>query len=284
MSEEKTTLTPKEQELVDKYKTIARAVIANDPEGSFALKKAFDIVGGTLEKNDIDALGLRWLSNTKTERNFEMIDFLASINFDFNQFIVLDQKKERVGRPIPFCLLDSEEDHPTLMELLKRNIVTVDVMDGVGDSLLQSALAARHFDFAATLLSLGANVDQSNIAGQSALHYFAHKGDFCAVKWLCENGADPAKEDLKGQRPSEMVPESLPGGMDGDWDVECLYNLLEDYVVDFKNGNPFTTSEDFEKMVEREIQMFAPKEEGTPSEVDQGQADEFNNVVGKLTP
>lgn len=262
-------LSSAEQELVTKYKTLARAVAANDIEGCEALFKAYtEVHAKTLSPEEVHALGMRWLLNNKTVKDVEVAKFLGRIGFDFEQVIIVDPENERVGEPIPFRLMDSPEEHDLLMTLIENNLVDLNIGDGMGDSLLVTALDRQLYDLATRLKDAGLSVDSTNMAGQTALHVFAAKVNYGAIDWLCRNGADPTIEDIQDARASEMVPEEMPG-----WDVECLYELLEQYVVDFRAGNGFTSTPEFNEQVEKE------KPDHDPSRTLQDDLDEFDDVI-----
>ena len=264
---ESTTLTSDEQELVSKYKSLGRAVLANDPLGCRALYKAFLAQGRSLESEEVNALGLRWLMNRKTSYNMDVAKFLQELDFNFEQKIVLDQNTESSGRSIPFRLLEDPDDHAVLLELIQNGIYSPNIVDGIGDSLLSDALIAGYMDLSDSLYALGAKVDTVNMAGQTPLHIAASKAAYRAVDWLCRHGIDPTVEDLVRQRASELVPDSLE-----DWDVDSIYETLENYVVDFQAGNGYTSTAEFDMMLMREIEENTPpsdEEEITDEDFDE---------------
>lgn len=270
MSEEN-TLTEAAQAAASKYKTLGRAVMANDVPASEEILKIFQDSGKTLGETEILHLGLKWLGG-KNGRPIEMAEFLQKLGFDYEQHFAT--KDENVGMRLPFRMLDEQEDQDLLIELINRKWVDRDLMDGNGDTLLTNALQKNQFEFADKLLALGMDINSSNVAGQTPLHVFAARLNFGAVDWLCRNGADPLVEDLQNARPSEMVPEKMDG-----WDVESMYNVLEDYAESFAKGGSFVSSAEFDQMVTKEK---GPEGEGQD---DDGQtygeqADQAKKILG----
>lgn len=241
-------MTADEQALVSKYKTLARAIVANDAQACRLIHNMLQDQGKNLSAEEISALGLRWIMNKNNEPyNLDVADFLKDIGFDFEQLVVLDQENENSGTGLPFRLVVGENHQQLLLGLLNRGIVPLDVCDGMGDNLLVETLMNGQVDFADQLLQAGVDIQNSNLAGQTALHVFAAKVNFTACDWLCRNNIDPTVEDLTTARASEMVPEALQ-----QWDVDALYEALEQYVVDFRNGQPYQSSPEMEAMMAKE--------------------------------
>lgn len=271
------TLSEHEQETINKYKTLARAIVANDAEACRLIHSVYETSGKKLDVDEINALGLRWLMNKKAEAyNIDVGMFLKEIGFDFEQLVVFDQENENSGTSIPFRLIEGEPQQNLLIALLENDIVPLDASDGMGDNLIVEAVQKQQFDLADRLLQLGVDLGNLNMAGQTALHVSASKANFGACKWLCENNIDPTVEDLIGARASEMVPETM-----GGWDVDCLFEALEQYVEDYRQGQAFQSSPNLDAM--------AQKEKGEESDVDDNQtlgqqADEAQSILISLGP
>jgi hypothetical protein len=254
-----------------KYKTLGRALAANDVEACREILEIYKNQGNSLTPDDIFKLGVKWFSN-KESRPMEIAEFLKEIGFDFEQ--VTRSKDVNIGVRLPFRLLNEGGDQDLLIQLINRNWIDRDLMDGNGDGFLVNALQASQFDFADKLLGLGVDINASNVAGQTPLHVFASRLNYQAIDWLCSHGADPTVEDLQGARPSEMVPENMNG-----WDTDCVYELLEDYVVSFNSGGSFVSSPEFAAMVEKERGSENSDEDGqTYGE----QADEAKSILTKM--
>lgn len=259
-----------EQAIVAKYKTLARALIANDPEGCDVLHRVYvKSQGKELTSDEVTALGLRWLMNKKNDMNVEIADFLHRIGFDFNMNVILDQKNENTGTALPFRLIDGEQHQNLLLHLISQGYIEKDVRDGLGDNLYVEVLSRQNVDLADKLYNLGVDVNDQNIGGDTALHHFAGKLNFTAVKWLCEHGADPTLDNLTNARPSEVVPEHMQG-----WNPDCMYDALEDFAESFANGGAFVVNDEYMMMVEKE----KPEEEG-----DDMTMEEFQDEVAKVT-
>lgn len=255
-----------------KYKTLGRALGANDVEACREILEIYKSQGNSLSEDDVFKLGVKWFQN-KESRPMEIAEFLKEIGFDFEQ--VTSSKDENVGVRLPFRLLTEGGDQEILVNLINRGWIDRDLMDGNGDGFLVNALQVAQFDFAEKLLGLGIDINASNVAGQTPLHVFASRLNYQAIEWLCSHGADPTIEDLQGARPSEMVPENMAGG----WDTDCVYEVLEDYVVAFNNGSSFSASPEFSAMVEKERGLDNPDEDGqTYGE----QADQAKSILTKL--
>ena len=239
-----TDTTP--ESAIQKYKTLARAVLANDLPACREIHVVLKEQGKDLDADEVNALGLRWFLNKKG-RSADLLPFLNDLGFNFKQVIVLDQQNENVGTAIPFRLIGSDQDEELLVRLLQDKIVPVDICDGIGDNLLVESLSRDRFDFSSRLVSLGVNINETNLAGQAPLHVFASRLSFRAVQWLCENNADPTIEDLTGSRPSELVPDVMQG-----WNPQCMFDVLEDYVEAYQQNKSFVSNAEYEEMVVKE--------------------------------
>lgn len=254
-----------------KYKTLARAVFANDAEACNEIYKYLKNQGKEFTEEEIQSLGMRWFMNK--EREIDVAKFLHEMGFNFEQVIILDPQNERTGVAIPFRLIGDEDDERVLIDLLKHNIVSTEVSDGMGDSLICEALQKDRFELADNLLAVGVDINHQNIAQQTSMHIMAAKLNFRAIKWLGENKADPGVEDIRGAVASQMVPETLE-----DWDTDSMYELLENYVESHDNGGGFSSSEEFDAMVDREEAMNNPGDE----EDNDATWEELNDTAGAL--
>lgn len=247
-----------DEEVVKKYKTVARAVGADDVQAARVLHKILLDQGKALSKDDVSSLGFLWLTKPrKGGRNPEMVDFLHELGFNFKQFVPNAGTRSQSGNHIPFLLLEDKDGPAILERALDVGAIPLESRDTRGDTLLMDALDLGLFDLADKLLARGLSPDLRNLGGHTALHLFAHKVNFSAVDWLLKNGADPDINDYQYARPSQHVPESVGGG----WDTDCLYDALEDYVDDFKAGKPFLGNPQYQQMLEREKREAAEAEE-----------------------
>ena len=244
--ENSTQETPLAVSAATKYKTLARAVAAMDAPACYEIFNILKEQGKDLSFDEVNALGMRWFM-VKTNRDMDVAKFLKERGFEFDQVIILDQEKENVGTRIPFRLIGDDDGEKLLIQLINENLVSYDISDGIGDGLLIEALQQNRFDFSEKLLTLNVNIDNTNMSGQSALHVFASRLNFQAIQWLGEHKADPTIEDLQGARASEMVPESMNG-----WDPNSMFDVLEDFVVRFRNGKNFEITPEYSAMLEKE--------------------------------
>lgn len=241
---EKTATTLSEN--AKKYKTLGRALLANDVSACREILDIYRSTGKELTPEEVFRLGMSWLASK--ERKSEVAEFLNELNFDFQQLTVMGE--EQSGQRLPFRLLSTEKDQELLLSLIDKKWVEIDIMDGVGDSLLVNALQLGQFDFAETLLNKGCDINASNIGGATALHIFANRLNFQAVEWLGRHGADPTIEDIADNIPAQMVPEH----MDGGWNTDCMFEVLSDYADKWpsKKSSGFELNVDFSEMLERE--------------------------------
>ena len=237
---------------VQKYKTVAKAVAANDVEAARLIHQVFVDQGKKLSETDVNMLAHRWLMGQ--EYPVAKADFLAEIGFDFNQHAHRD-KDDAVGDLMPFLMIGKDEDEKLLKHLIQNKHVKLGLKDGGGDGLLVAALANERLDLADWLRTQGVDLDATNIAGRTALHTFAARADVVAIDWLARHGANPDIDDLKRNRASELVPELV--GMDAELG-ETIYNTLEDYVDAFAKGQPFAPSEAFQAAVTEETARRNP--------------------------
>lgn len=235
---------------VQKYRTIARAIIAQDAPACQEIYKVLQDQGKDLTDDEVMALGMRWLSSGQKKdqppRNIEVAKFLGELGFDFTMTVRLT-KDEVVGAPIPHRLAQDEVDHAILLELIDAGLVPLTVQDGLGDNLLVECLTSGSFDLADKLITRGIGLDDINLAQQTALHVMAGHVNFQGVDWLLQHKADPTIEDIGGNRPSELVPEDMSG-----WDVSSMYENLEDAVDAHTSGSPYIPRPEFTKMVNKE--------------------------------
>lgn len=233
---------------IEKYKTVALAVAADDVPASRELLAAFRAMGKDLSEEDVLALGFRWFTLRKKEKSPDMINFLHELGFSMTQFVPNAGRRAASGNHLPFLLLEDPNEVPLLKRAIEIGAIPLTQRDTRGDSLLADALDMNNFELADWLLEKGIDPNLKNVAGQTALHGFAAKANFRAVHWLVTHGADPDVEDIHYNRPSQLVPESIEDG----WDVDCLYDALEDFVDDFKAGRPFQGNPTFFEQVARE--------------------------------
>ena len=129
-----------------------------------------------------------------------------------------------------------------LKHFIENDHVPVDHAEADGTTLLMAALMAEQFDLADYLLARGADVNRARRAmlggGDTALHLAARQASFQAVVWLIEHGADPSVENTAGKQPSEEVP-NLDAESAKEWDLDAMFDALEDYKTARKEGRAF---------------------------------------------
>lgn len=254
-TETSTEMSAVEAEVVEKYKTVGRAVKQGDAKAAKILADYLKKTGNPITEDEVLRLGLMWFNSGKKEDR-DMVDFLSENKFDFTVYVTVT-KEERTGEPLPFRLIGDDEREAILVDLIKKDKVPVDLLDSLCGGMLVHALMLGRFDFADQLVKLGADVNQANLSGEAALHLCAAKLNFKGCKWLLDNGADPCLESLNQSRAAELVPEGIHDEFDGD----VLYNNLIEAIDCKEAGTEFTYSEDFLKFVAMEEQMYAEQAE-----------------------
>nr|XP_011463220.1 PREDICTED: ADP-ribosylation factor GTPase-activating protein AGD3 [Fragaria vesca subsp. vesca] len=77
-----------------------------------------------------------------------------------------------------------------------------------GCSLLHIACQVADIGMVELLLQYGANINASDLKGQTPLHYCVMRGNPAITKMLLMRGADPQATDREGKTPSKLVSES----------------------------------------------------------------------------
>lgn len=80
-------------------------------------------------------------------------------------------------------------------------------IDQAGNSLLMLALRHHHQDTAAWLLERGANLQQQNRHGETALHQMVDDQQPGFARWLLDSGADPDLQNNAGKTPLHLAVE-----------------------------------------------------------------------------
>lgn len=129
-----------------------------------------------------------------------------------------------------------------LKHFLENGHAQVDHVESDGTSLLMAALMAEQYDLADYLVERGADVNLPRTTmlggGDTALHLAARQASFQSVVWLIEHGADPSLENSWGKQPCEEVP-TLDDESAGQWDMDAMFEALEEYKVARREGRPF---------------------------------------------
>ena len=106
--------------------------------------------------------------------------------------------------------------------------------DQAGNSLVMLALRQHHQDAAAWLLGQGANLQQQNRHGETALHQMVEDQQPGLVRWLLEHGADPDLQSNAGKTPLHLAVEKNDAAL-----VDLLLSHKANPVLrDRKNQTP----------------------------------------------
>lgn len=220
-----------------KYKSLGAAIKAEDIE---SLEK---ILGYYQEKKKLNhdelSLAMCALANQMSPT---MADLLLKYGAK------LDQKIENQDA-VQVAL--SAKNHALVIHFVDRGVVEPDHTEPDGTTLLMAALLTEQFDLADQLVARGADVNRQRLefsgGSDTALHLAARQASFQAVIWLMENGADPSIENASRQQPCESIPE-LDQESAKEWDLDAMFDALEDYKAARNKGEPFEIPERMREM------------------------------------
>lgn len=253
-----------------KYKSIGSVVKANDAE---SLRLLLDYQKES-EKIDLDILNRVLVAGAPT-----MTPAVANVLVEFGA----DPAHKNDGMDVIQTAL-SAKNTPLVLSLLDQGVFPPDHAESDGTTLLMAALLTEQFDLADEIVQRGADVNLQRPAfpgnSETALHLAARQASFQSVIWLIENGADPSIENLDNHQPSEMIPE-----LDKDskhlWDLDAMYEALEDYKQARKEGNDFEVPERLREMAYLEATPMSQMEAAMASLAGQ-KAQEEEKSVGLL--
>ncbi len=117
-------------------------------------------------------------------------------------------------------------------------------------TLFMQAVLGHQFEVAEWLLSVGANIDDANLRGNTSLHIACGMPlNIEAIQWLVNKGASPLIEAVDRAVASQRIPPAASEDCPEFEMLENLYNELEDYAEAFElgNKNKFVFSEDIFK-------------------------------------
>eukprot|EP00803_Ostreobium_quekettii_P001008 evm.model.scf_516.2 EVM.evm.TU.scf_516.2 scf_516:43654-44847(+) len=113
-------------------------------------------------------------------------------------------------------------------ELILRG-VNVSIADYSGVLPVHVAIHSGEWEpVCEALLDAGADLNAVDNAGDTPLEYAAWTGNFGAVKWLLEHGAEESREikDAKGKRPWQEVCGCMEGGL---YTIPCFPGACQDH-------------------------------------------------------
>lgn len=220
-----------------KYKSLGSVVKANDDE-SLRLLLDYQKEAGKLDQ---EVLNKVLVAGAPT-----MTPTVANVLFEFGA----DPAHTNEGMDIIQAAL-SAKNSTLVLSLLDQGLFHPDHAELDGTTLLMAALLAEQFDLADELVQRGADVNMQRPVfpgnGETALHLAARQASFQSVIWLIENGADPTIENVDNHQPSELIPE-LDKESAHMWDLDVMYEALEDYKQARKEGKNFEIPERLREM------------------------------------
>ena len=130
------------------------------------------------------------------------------------------------------------------LALIDKKYVEVDHEDLRKRNLFTIALTEGHLDAASELLERGADINHRGdlfmMKGCTALHEAASRGSFQGVLFLLENGVDAEIKDTENAFASQMVPQNTNLANNEFFDMEVMFNAMEEYKVAKRAGQEYT--------------------------------------------
>lgn len=223
--------------LFKKYKTWGAAIKANDIE-SLRLILEYYAKQEKIKAEDLS----RALAAGANAMNPAMADLLMEFGATLG---------EKVENQDAVQVALSAKNHALVLHFLDQGLADPDHAESDGTTLLMAALLTEQFDLADQLIARGAdvNIQRLEFSGGSdtALHLAARQASFQAVIWLIENGADPSIENAERFQPCESIPE-LDKDSAKEWDLDAMFEALEDYKEARKKGDLFEIPERMREM------------------------------------
>ena len=227
--------------LFKKYKSWGAAVKANDCE-SLQLILSYLQEQKRLKPEELS----RALAAGANQMNPDMADLLIGFG------ATLDEKIE--GQDAVQVAL-SAKNHALVLHFLDQGLVSPDHTESDGTTLLMAALLTEQFDLADQLMARGADIDKQRLefsgGADTALHLAARQASFQAIIWLIENGANPSIENAERRQACESIPE-LDKDSAKEWDLDAMFDALEDYKDARKKGEAFEIPERMREMAHLE--------------------------------
>lgn len=220
--------------LLRKYPSLGAAIKAND-EDSLRKLAAYQLKTGKDPAELADEMStalVRVVSNVSPSLALALIELGASVSASHEGYDVAQ-------------LSIKANNHALLETLIEKELVTVDHNEKDGSSLLMLALHEKKFDLADRLFDLGADIDlktKTMRGGQTALHLAAANASFQGVLWLIEKGANPTFTNTEGHVACELIPALDAESKKEGWDLDAMYDALEDYREAFEERKAYEPS------------------------------------------
>lgn len=256
--------------LLKKYKSLGSVVKANDAD-SLKLLLEYQKEKGTLEVESLNRLLVAGAPKMKPSVANVLLEFGADPMHQADNMDVIQAAL-------------SARNSDLVLSLLDQGLFDPNHAESDGTTLLMASLLTEQFDLADQILERGANINQQRPAfpgnADTALHLAARQASFQAVVWLMENGADPSIENVDNLQPSEVIPE-LSKDSDPIWDLDAMFEALEDYKEARKKGQKFEIPERMREMAHLEATPMSQMEAAL-SELQAQQEQESKKSVGLI--
>lgn len=259
------TLPEDFKNLLRKYRSVGAAIKADDDA---AVRRLLDYQLET-GKKDKEELG-RELSLALVMAAGQVRPSMAKVLLEYGADLTIRHE----GYDAPQAAAKGK-NKDLLVDWIETGRISVDHSGGDGCSLVLLALLNEDYTLADELHQRGASVNtQMNmmLGGHTALHLLAANGNFQAVIWLLEKGADPTLMNADNRLASEMVPENDPASQREGWDFNVMYEALEDYRDAFQEGR----GAEFEIPVAMRKQAFL---ESTPMSMGEAMAKQMEEAA-----
>lgn len=221
-------------EAVEKYKSIGRAVKADDATAVDILLTWFcgEEVETKLEKQSVNEL-LWHAAGIAGRETFEAI-IKHGGEVDFAQY------DPRGPAPSHDRLVAEQSvsnralvagNIPVVQWLIENKHLAVDTTLENGNSILQIALQSTNLELAQWLFEQGADLNHVNLYGKCALHHAAEELNMPAMVFLLQRGADGGIEDMGQRLALEAIPEDAVNVIEkfGKFSTDEVFTMLESY-------------------------------------------------------
>ena len=107
--------------------------------------------------------------------------------------------------PVSFLFDAIKAKQLDMVKVALRYVSTVDVQSPSGSSPLMFACGVADMPIIEHLLDNGADVNHTNVYGQTALHFAAETGDPMCINLLLQKGANKNQKDDTGYSPAKVA-------------------------------------------------------------------------------
>ena len=175
-----------------------------------------------------------------TDKNLNISDFISSINNYDIELLKKSVNPSIVNKQI-FKIFDDDK-HPLWTPLTKISTLKKQREDDNrynGKPITKSE--KNDVELAKVVIDNGANIDDKDRNGNTALHYCVYYKNYELMKYLVDNGANVNIHDNNGNTPLMLA-------------FKQGYKTFSDFLID--NGTDKNTMDSLEKQIEKTKQIF----------------------------